>query len=361
MAKKDENNIEQATNKDGSAKPKRRKKAASTNHETVHAERNPSYMQDTIVSLTKVSQALAEPGPLQASQLVHEYGKKTIQNEETYTVMEICSETLDIDKVVLGRFATCVMDCLYSMNTSGIKKFSIEQLANYLLKREVKFESLETNFQSALDYMKVDSNGFPEIPEDQLDFYNQLHLLMHKLAKTFIRLDCTNLRYTTGEKVPDLLVMYGPLVPLTIYEGESPVTKRKRIMYRMSEKPIVYEYAEALRRLTRIPGQALSTNLPANPDSVVLSNILGKEIKQLKNKNNSKKTSCIDLTGPNGLYQELGVTKEQFPDKSRLSRERKKLRLKVEKVLDGFVSSGFITRYVEHVEGNCTTQYDIVL
>lgn len=349
MAKKGKNNIEQAINKDGSELP------------VIEHEKLPSYMQDTIVSLTKVSQALAESGPLQLKQNINEYGAKTVQNEDTYTAMEICSDTLDVDKVVLGPFASCVMNCLYTMNTNGVKEFSIEQLANYLLKREVKFESLETNFQSAFDYMKIDSDGFPEIPEDQLDFYNQLHLLMHKLAKTFIRLDCTNLRYTTGEKVPDLLVMYGPLVPLTIYEGESPVTKRKRIMYRMSDKPIVYEYAEALRRLTKIPAQALSTNLPAKPDSVVLSDMLATWVQMLKNPNNSQWSPSIKFEGRYGLFNILNITKEKYPARSTLSRRKQRLKKDVELILKHFMSIGLIKSLTVDKTNGVITGYTVTV
>jgi hypothetical protein len=306
------------------------------------------------------------PEALFCEMKVYEYGRNTLENRETYTILKLGSRILNMTDLSITPFDVCLMDCVYSMVVDGETEMTIEQLANALMKREVKFERTEENFMNTFNIMKLNAESHPHLSPEELDFYNFLHLSMHKLANIYVRLDCSNIRAADGSKITEESAMYGHLLPLRIGESYSPVKKVQRVKYKIQSKSILYEYAEKLNRVAVIPEKMLRTGLPATVDSIVLGREIAKTIAFMKNPNNSYHSREIvyewtrgSETG--GLFERIGLHREDYATPQSWSKKKSKVHKDIGKILEKYKQDGTIAEYYELVKGKSKVGYRVKL
>lgn len=316
------------------------------------------------INTTKVSTALTTREAKEKTVKVHEYGEKTEKNRQSFTIMSLYSRVLNMSNVVITPFDINILDCVYSMIKNGQSVFTIEQLANTLMKKEVKFDSIDVNYQDTFEAMKLTKEANPELSEEQLNFYNRLHLSIMKLSNVTVRLDCSRMKAPDGEKVFDRHIKYGYLLPMEIDEYESPVKKEQRIKYTMIKKSILYQYAERLNRVAVVPAKMLDTGLPASVDGVVLGREIAKIITIMKNPHNHY--SSRDITyewkkggEEKGLFARIGLKKESYPSPQSWSRKKRQIHKMIGEILEKYKQDGIITDYHENINGKSKVGYHI--
>lgn len=330
------------------------------------SKQKPKYCRKELVNTTRVSQALMLPEAITSELKVYEFGENTLANKETYTILNLGSRILNMTDLTITPFDICILDCVYSMVVDGETELTIEQLANALMKREVKFEHTEENFMDTFNIMKLNAESHPHLSPEELDFYNFLHLSMHKLANIYVRLDCSNIKAPDGSKISDDIAMYGHLLPLQIGESNSPVKKVQKVKYKMLAKSILYQYAEKLNRVAVIPEKMLRTGLPATVDSVVLGREIAKAVSLMKNKNNNYHSRDIIYEWKHGrevggLFDRIGLRKEDYNSAQSWSRKKRKIHEDVGKILANYQKEGTIKGYAELVRGKSKVGYRIEL
>lgn len=333
---------------------------------TVKKKSKANYLRTEIINTTQVSQSLTLPEAISSDLAVYEYGKNSLKNKETYTVLQLGSRALNMTDLQITPFDICILDCVYSMIVDGVEDLTIEHLANSLMKREVKFKSTAELFKGAFEYMKLDAECFPHLSPEELDFYNFLHLTMHKLSEISIRLDCSHMKDKNGKRIFEHSVLYGALLPMEIGEYQSPVTKEQKVYYRFLKKSILYEYAEQLNRLATIPEKMLKTRLPASVDSVVLSREIAKTISLMKNRNNSYHTREIIYewqrgNKDKGLFERIGLSKEDYPSAQKWSKVKARVHRDIGIILEDYKKQGIIADYAEIIQKRSKIGYQITL
>lgn len=318
------------------------------------------------INTTKVSTALTTREAKEKTVKVHEYGEKTEKNRQSFTIMSLYSRVLNMSNVVITPFDINILDCVYSMIQNGQSVFTIEQLANTLVKKEVKFDSIDVNYQDTFEAMKLTKEANPELSEEQLNFYNRLHLSIMKLSNVTVRLDCSRMKAPDGEKVFDRHIKYGYLLPMEIDEYESPVKKEQRIKYTMIKKSILYQYAERLNRVAVVPAKMLDTGLPASVDSVVLGREVARIITVMKNPHN--RYASRDITyewkkygEEKGLFARIGLKREQYATAQSWAKKKSKVHKEIGQILSRYQEEGIIKSFHENKKGQVKTGYHIEL
>ena len=318
------------------------------------------------INTTKVSTALTTREAKEKTVKVHEYGEKTEKNRQSFTIMSLYSRVLNMSNVVITPFDINILDCVYSMIQNGQSEFTIEQLANTLMKKEVKFDSIDVNYQDTFEAMKLTKEANPELSEEQLNFYNRLHLSIMKLSNVTVRLDCSRMKAPDGEKMFDRHIKYGYLLPIEIDEYESPVKKEQRIKYTMIKKSILYQYAERLNRVAVVPAKMLDTGLPASVDGVVLGREIAKIITIMKNPHNHYASRDITYEWKKygeekGLFARIGLKREQYATAQSWAKKKSKVHKEIGQILSRYQEAGIIKSYHENKKGQAKTGYHIEL
>ena len=318
------------------------------------------------INTTRVSTALTTREAKEKTVKVHEYGEKTEKNRQSFTIMSLYSRVLNMSNVVITPFDINILDCVYSMIKNGRSVFTIEQLANTLMKKEVKFDSIDVNYQDTFEAMKLTKEANPELSEEQLNFYNRLHLSIMKLSNVTVRLDCSRMKAPDGEKVFDRHIKYGYLLPMEIDEYESPVKKEQRIKYTMIKKSILYQYAERLNRVAVVPAKMLDTGLPASVDGVVLGREIARIITLMKNPHNHYASRDITYewkkgSEEKGLFARIGLKREQYATAQSWAKKKSKVHKEIGQILSRYQEAGIIKSYHENKKVQAKTGYHIEL
>lgn len=321
---------------------------------------------------SQAAKALVTPEVRQQAIAIYEYGKTSEEQKQSYTLMELSSKALNLSAVEITPFDMCLVDCVYTMYRKMFQAddnafvFTIEELANTLMKKEVKFKHTEENFADTFNAMKLEAKYNPTLSEEELDFYNRLHLSMHKMMNTVIRFDCSQIKAPDGESVFERHIVYGAMLPLEIYEHTSPVKKEQKIGYKVLGKPILFRYAERLNRIGQYPAKMLKTGLPAAVDSVVLGREIASIITLMKNPNNSY--SSRDITYEwyqgrerKGLFERIGLHKESYATPQSWAKKKSKVHKNIGTILEKYKAEGTIKDYHENLDGKSKVGYHIVL
>lgn len=174
---------------------------------------------------------------------------------------------------------------------------------------------------------------------------------LRKLSRIRITIDCTDELIARGElKEGQTARMTSYLMPVKEAEVLSANLKTYLRGYHLLEKPVLYEYAEDVRQLISVPTQLLcSDGVSDTDDIVVMKRALIRRIEAMKSSRNSMRSDIIaydredrDTGVRKGLFATLGYDPASY---SNWPKKRSQLHASVLKLLDGFVSSGYITSY----------------
>ena len=369
------------------------------------------YVETTMLGTELMNATLEKP--ISVMELITEDGNMI-------TNVEFNSFVLDVANIRLTPIQHCFMSVIYTMYTNGVEEFSVNQFANELARRKVKFNKdnmltgvsavkmlMKSNAQENIDAIVVNNENQDEInhftydekdranrnvknnytiinetsqsvhpvSENELDLYNSIMYELTKMSLVFVTLDlekydirCLKGRYRE-------LKTSGQLLPLRIKLVEDLNTKEKKVIFKITSVPILYEYAEKAKRIAKIPNKAL--NVPSNRtvEDEVLTQIIGKKISRLKNRNNRynaknityeyfvyEKDEYTDVSKRvrKGLFKDLGICREQYTTDSAWSKRKSKIHTQVGKILQNFVDTHQIKGYVEIKDGIKIIGYEIL-
>lgn len=331
-----------------------KKERALATKPTVH------YMNNT-----QVATGLLDPTVTEEDMRIAEYGAKNDPN--AVAILRVQSEIFDMGKVKLTPFDECVLDACYALALHGATKFSIENLANVLAGKEVKFHDLDTSrYKGALEFLKQNPDGTTAIDPSNLSYYEFLHFTVEKLSKLTVTLDCTNLLAPDGKRVFSELKVEGYMLPVEIYYGVSRVTKKEKVYYRFLTKSIIYEYAERFNRIACVPKKLLDNGVPNNVETIPLQTAVLKKISLIKNDHNNYYTNKISYEWysekdkkMHGLLADLGLSREQYSSNSAWRNKKSKIHRDVGLILQKCQDEGIISGYEEMKDGQKIQGYTI--
>lgn len=317
------------------------------------------------INNTQVATGLLDPTVTEEDMRIAEYGAKNDPN--AVAILRVKSEVFDMGKVKLTPFDECVLDACYALALHGATKFSIENLANVLAGKEVKFHDLDTSrYKGALEFLKENPDGTAVIDPSSLSYYEFLHFTVEKLSKLTVTLDCTNLLAPDGQKVFSELKVEGYMLPVEIFHGVSRITKKEKVFYRFLTKSIIYEYAERFNRIACVPAKLLDNGVPNNVETIPLKTAILKKIALMKNSHNNYYTNKISYEwysekdkAMRGLLSELGLSREQYSSSSAWRNKKSKIHRDVGLILEKCKEEGMIADYEEAKEGQRIIGYII--
>lgn len=335
--------------------------------------KNKYEIGEIVFDITKLNKMLTKPGISDGKVIVPEYDKDGKKSPERYVVVNVTPLKVNNEAYSITPFDICILDTIYSMIHNDIKTFTIEELANRLVKREVKFDSTKMQipplfFQEArIPSLSPENNT--EISVEELNFYNYLHFCVSKLARIDVMIDYTHFKrpcdVEPGEEYVQYKrnIVYGRLLPLKGHISQTVAMKKEKVHYIVEEIPILFEYAIQCKRLARGPAKLMATPLRATPENITLQNAVARRIIQIKNKNNHSASNRISYEwGKNnekGLLTRIGVKREHFSSDANWSKKKGKIHKAVGQILEKYKADNIIKDYHEVKNGQVNVGYDI--
>lgn len=272
---------------------------------------------------TKVANVIMKIEDFSQDIAIMEYGKKK---------QDVCSyinfESNDLKELKsITRFDLMVMDAVYTIQTSGRNRFTLEMLANTIAGKEI---SLDKNTSTKLKAIKAS---------------------MDKLKKIYINIDYTSIMRENGKISQDEeYIKNGSLMPITTYTLRSQVKRKTKTAYEVLDKPVLYEYAETLGRIISVPSKILTLDgVREDTDFLAIKQQLVKEIEIMRNAKNNYRNREIKYEWangqPGGFAERVGLKKENYSNDIQWKKRKVKLTEQLKTILDHLVSVKFIKGY----------------
>lgn len=312
---------------------------------------------------------LTSPEATEKTIRVSEFGEKASESAANYALLSLYSSELDMEKLSITPFDVCILDTVYTMCQDAKTSFTIEELANRMARKEVKFNSTKMEFDRESNkhiskiFLSQDAN--PNKTPEQLNFYNFLHYSVSKLSFIKIAIDCSALpRLDENEVKYDRIILEGSLLPVNAILYRTNVVKEEKIKYTFATIPVLYEYAERYKRIAAAPAKVLRTPLNVNPENISLTNEIAKTISLMKNPNNNYHSRDITYEWTvngveKGLLARLGFYRSQYSSAAAWSRKKSTLHKDLGKILESYKNSGLIKDYSENKKGTVYIGYHI--
>lgn len=283
---------------------------------------------------SKVANSIVRMEDLGNEYNVTELGKntkkynKSNKGKDLVSYIVFDSDDLPITCYKLNRFDLAVMDAVYSIMVSGIQTMTIEMILNVMTGKNVK-------------YCKETSKKFEGIIRS-----------IEKLASIRIKINCTEIM-RAKKKIKDTeeMVLTGSMLPVNGCYIISPDTKENKIEYTVTNKPILYQYAEELGRIISVPSHVLSLNgVREDLEFTIIKQQLIKEIEIMKNPNNNYYTTDIVYEWEHGgdtkgFFQRVGINKDDYKAGSAWRNKKSRINEQIKTVLEHLMEIDYIAGY----------------
>lgn len=335
--------------------------------------KNKYEIGDIIFDVTKLNKMLTRKEAKTGTIIIPEYDKDGVKSPDRYAELTIIPLKVNNEEYYIEPFDICILDTIYSMIQNDVKSFSIGELANRLVKRELKFEhtrmQLPAQFLEAFNIPAFSHVNNPEIPVEKLNFFNHLLFSINKLSCINVTIDCTHLNGPrdidpNSEKVQyKKNILFGRLLPIKGQIFQTAGMPEEKLRYTMSETPVLFDYAISYRRVARGPAKLMASPLRATPENITLQNAVARRIVQIKNKNNHSASNRISYewgkNGEKGLLSRVGIRRENFSSDNAWSQKKTKVHKAVGKILEKYKEDNIIKDYHEVKDGKIYIGYDI--
>lgn len=341
--------------------------------------KNKYEVGEIVFDITKLNKMITRPEAKNSKIIIPEYDRDGNKLPDRYAILTLSAIEIDKELYSITPFDLVLLDTVYSMAQNNTEKeltFTIEELANRLVKREVKFESTKMQVppqywdRFCLPFLTPEEN--PDTPIERLNFYNYLHFCVSKLSFIEATIDCTFLKGPRDDIKPDENhvpylkdILFGPLLPVKGRLYRTIAMKEDRISYTMSHMPILFEYATRYRRVARGPAKLMATPLRATPENITLQNAVAKRVMQIRNQNNNCTNGRLSYewgrNGEKGLLARVGIRRENFSSDDNWSKKKTKVHRAVGKILEKYKKENLIKDYQEVKNGKTYVGYDIVV
>lgn len=271
---------------------------------------------------------------------IHPFSSKSKNVVTSMRIIVFYDAESQQEAVAITPYDTAVMDTMYTMYTNGISAFSPEMAVRLLY-------------------------GNPSLQVTQLQ-KEALVNSVEKLSKILIEIDCTDeLRKRHKLKEEESVVLRGQLLPAQAQKVR-PANHNSTVMgYRLTETPILYQYANRIGQIACIPAELMRSNHTRNTSEVMLlRRYLLRRIAIMKNSHNKVKSTRIVLSRYDvktntvkGLLPCLGYHEEDY---AKWRSKKSKIHRAIKTILDELVEIGFIQGYSIVQNGTVGKPYNIM-
>jgi hypothetical protein len=236
-----------------------------------------------------------------------------------------------------------VMDAIYTLFSSGKNIVSLEMVANTIACKEVSLD-------------KGSSTKLSAIRKSIL-----------KLQGIVVSIDYTEIERAKGNILADAnesFVIEGTLMPVTTKIRKSKVKHRNKTVYEILTKPVLYDYAEQLGRIIKVPTSVLAIDgIREDDDFLAIKQQLVKEIMIMKNTKNKYVNRMIKYEWANGdrggFAERVGLKKENYSNDIQWNKRKVKLTNQLKVIFEHLISVKFIKGYEPIKDGKSVVGFEI--
>jgi hypothetical protein len=274
---------------------------------------------------SKAANSMIKFEDLKQTFAISEFGKN---RSNVVSYIDFASKDLQNLDSTISRFELAVMDAVYTLLINGRQSFTPEMVANIMTGKEVGKD-------------KNNSTKFEEIVT-----------AVERLSLIRINIDCTDIAREKGTIDPRAkCILSGYLMPVTGYYILSPVKKENKIAYKLDRKPVLYEYAEMMGRVIKVPSKVLAIE-GVREDTLftILKQEIIKEIETMKNSKNQYMTRDVTYewssgSRDGGLFSRIGLKEEDYANNAQWRKRKCKINKQVSVILDHLIDTNYISAY----------------
>lgn len=290
---------------------------------------------------TKIANAITTIDNFSQNLAVLEFGK---DRPDVCCYINFESEDLR-DSLSITRFDVMVMDAIYTLFVSGKDIVSLEMIANTIACKEV---SLDKSSSTKL---------------------RAIRKAIFKLQGIVVSIDYTEIERAKGtilDEANESCLREEALLPMTTEIRKSKVKHRNKTVYKIYKTPILYDYAEKLSRIIKVPTSVLSIDgIREDDDFLAIKQQLVKEIMIMKNTKNKYVNRMIKYEWANGerggFAERVGLKKENYSNEIQWNKRKVKLTNQLKVILEHLVSVKFIKGYLPIKDGKSVVGFEIKL
>lgn len=274
---------------------------------------------------SKAANSMIKFDDLKQTFAISEFGKS---RSNVVSYIDFSSKDLQNLDSTISRFELAVMDAVYTLLINGRQSFTPEMVANIMTGKEVgKDKSTSTKFE-------------------------EIVRAIERLSLIRINIDCTDIAREKGCIDPRAKhILSGYLMPVTGYYILSQVKKNNKIAYKLDRKPVLYEYAEMMGRVIKVPSRVLAIE-GVREDTLftILKQEIVKEIETMKNNKNKYTTRDVSYewtsgSKDGGLFSRIGLKEEDYANNAQWRKRKSKINKQISLILDHLVETNYISSY----------------